>query len=83
MNQLTPGSMTMFTRRSRETQDKRIHLLQKQLQEVVVRAAIGGHVPPIESAIDFCATQLSESRSSPKDMLDTFPESMNLKVRLF
>jgi hypothetical protein len=77
MNQLTPGMMPVITRRSRETQVKRIHFLQEKLQAIVMRAVVGGHIPPIESAISI---YVSEGKSKPKDILDTFPETVNLKV---
>ena len=54
--------------------------IQNQLQAVVLRAAVGRSIPPIELAINICATQLSEGKKNPKDILDTFPEDLGVKV---
>ena len=54
--------------------------IQKMLQAVVLRAAVGGFIPPIESAISIRATQLSGGKSNPNDILDTFPEDLGVKV---
>ena len=51
--------------------------IQKQLQEVVLRAAVGRSIPPIESAINL---YLSEGNRKPKEILDTFPEDLGVKV---
>ena len=51
--------------------------IQKQLQEVVLRAAVGRSIPPIESAISL---YLSEGKRKPKEILDTFPEDLGVKV---
>ena len=53
--------------------------IQKQLQKVVLKAALGRSVPPIESAISIC-TQLSEGKRNPKGILDTFLEDLGVKV---
>ena len=54
--------------------------IQKMLQAVVLRAAVGRSIPPIESAISIRATQLSGGKSNPNDILDTFPEDLGVKV---
>ena len=62
--------------KSRDSENR----IQKQLQEVVVRAAVGRSIPPIESAISI---YLSEGKSKPKEILDTFPEDLGVKVCMF
>ena len=57
--------------RSRDSQNK------IKLQAVVLRAAVGGYISPIESAIRVCVT---EGKSNPKDILDAFPEDLDVKV---
>ena len=54
--------------------------IQNQLQAVVLRAAVGRSIRPIESAINICATQFSEGKKNPKDILDAFPEDLGVKV---
>ena len=53
--------------------------IHKQLQKIILRAALGRSVSPIESAISIC-TQLSEGKRNPRDILDTFPEDLGVKV---
>ena len=74
--------MPVITTRSRESENKKLHFLQRKLQVIILRAAVGGYISPIESAISIHG-QLSEGRSNLKDVLDTFPENMFLKVELF
>ena len=82
VNQLTPRLMPMITTRSRESENmlKKIHFQQKKLQAVVLRAAVGGYVSPIELAVHVCVTKLNEGKGNAKDILDTFPENVDVKV---
>ena len=59
--------------------------LQKKLQGVVLRAAVGGHVDAIKTAVGICLTELNEldeGKSSSREILDTFPEDLGVKVYL-
>ena len=59
---------------------KRIHLLQKKLQAIVLRATVGGHVHVVETAISIFLDDFIRGRSSSKDILDIFPEDLDVKV---
>ena len=61
----------------RDSQNK---IIQKKLQAVVLRAAVGGYnIFPIVSAIH---VQFNEGKGNPKDILDAFPEDLDMKVCL-
>ena len=70
---------TIMAAGSRDSQNK---IIQRKLQAVVLRAAVGGYIIPIESAIHVCVTQFNEGKSNPKDILDAFPEDLDVKVCL-
>ena len=55
--------------------------IQRRLQSVVLRAAVGGYTLPIETAVEICTTDRGVlSKSSSNDILDVFPENLNVKV---
>ena len=67
--------------RPRESQKR----IQKKLQGVVLRATVGGHVDAIKTAVGICFTelnQLDEGKSNSREILDTFPEDLGIKVCL-
>ena len=54
--------------------------IQKRLQSVVLRAAVGGYTLPIVTAVEIRTTVHGVGKSSSKDILDVFPENSNVKV---
>ena len=68
--------------RPRESQKR----IQKRLQGVMLRATVGGHVYVIKTTVNICLTELNivltEGKSSSREILDTFPEDLGVKVCL-